>query len=105
MPNVNQGLPVNKKTITFLLVIVILVLAFSAWSIGSQLSEAQRKVRDLQSQVAYYENMTDTLQTQVSSLETQINNIQNPTDNVTFTSISVEPWVHEEYTPYQKKSM
>lgn len=61
--------------------------------------EAQSKVRDLQSQVAYYENMTDTIQTQASSLEAQIYGLQNPIDNVTPTAISVGPWYAGAYAP------
>jgi cell division protein FtsL len=102
--SVKEKMPPHKKTIIFsLLVITTLVLAFSALFLGSQMSEAQEKVRYLQSQATYYQSMTDTLQTQASSLETQINNLQNPTDNVTFTAITVGPWVYEEYTPTQKK--
>jgi len=61
--------------------------------------EAQKKVRDLQNQIAYYENMTDTLQTQASNLEAQIYRLQNPIDNVTFTAISVGPWYAGAYAP------
>jgi type II secretory pathway pseudopilin PulG len=93
----------NKKTVTFSLVIVILVLAISVLYIGVQLNETQKKVRDLQNQVAYYKNVTDTLQSRANSLETQINDLKNPIDNLTFTAISIGSWVHEEYTPYQKK--
>jgi type II secretory pathway pseudopilin PulG len=89
----------RKKLMAFSLIIVTLVLAFSALLVGSQMVEAQSKVRDLQSQIAYYENMTDTLQTQASSLEAQINDLQNPIDNVTFTAISVGPWYTGAYAP------
>jgi uncharacterized protein YlxW (UPF0749 family) len=88
-----------RKLVAFSLVIVILSLAFSAVFLGSQMVEAQKKVRDLQSQIAYYENMTDTLQTQASDLEAQINRLQDPIDNVTFTAISVGPWYTGAYAP------
>ena len=91
--------PTRKKLITFSLIIVALILTFSALFLGSQMVEAQSKVRDLQSQVAYYENMTDTIQTQASSLEAQIYGLQNPIDNVTFTAISVGPWYAGAYAP------
>ena len=76
-----------KKTITFLLVIVIILLAFSALSLGSRMNEAQKKVDDLRNQVAQYENMT------------------RPPANVKFTDISVRPWYVDEYygpPPYYK---
>jgi type II secretory pathway pseudopilin PulG len=91
--------PTRKELVTFSLVIVTLILAFSALFLGSQMGEAQKKTRDLQNQVAYYKNMTDALQTQASSLETQINDLQNPIDNVTFTAVSVGPWYLSEYAP------
>ena len=63
------------------------------------MGEAQKKVRDLQSQVANYENLTDILQAQASNLEAQVNDLQNPIDNVTFTAISVGPWYAGAYAP------
>jgi len=87
------------KVITFSLIIVTLVLAFSALFLGSQMVEAQKKVRDLKNQITYYENVTDTLQNQASSLEAQINGLQNPIDNVTLTIVSIGPWLTEAYTP------
>ena len=90
---------IPRKLVTFLLIIVTLSLALSALFLGSQMVEAQKKVRDLQNQIAYYENMTDTLQTQASNLEAQIYRLQNPIDNVTFTAISVGPWYAGAYAP------
>lgn len=93
--------PALKKVVTFLLVaVVVIVLAFSALSFGSQMNEAQKKVNDLQNQLAHYENVTDSLQTQASSLEAQIYDLQNPVVNVTFTDISVGPWIFD--YPYHK---
>lgn len=76
-----------KKVVTFLLIAVVIVLAFSALSLGSQMSEAQNKVSDLQNQVAYYEN------------------IMHAPANVTFTNISIGNWYHQEKygpPPYYK---
>jgi type II secretory pathway pseudopilin PulG len=87
-----------KKVITLSLIVAILILAFPAMLFGIQMVEAQKKVHDLQSQLAQYQNMTDTLQTQTSNLETQINQLQNPTDNVTLT-VSVGYWYTGEYAP------
>jgi hypothetical protein len=71
-----------KKMIIFLLVAATLVLALSAWSLGSQMSEAQKKVSDLQNQITHYENM-----------------LSAPA-NVTFTDISLGPWyVQEDFGP------
>ena len=84
--------PFRFKVIIFSLIVITIVLAFSASYLWSQMVEAQDKVRGLQSQVANYENMTDTLQTQASNLEAQIYQLQNPVDNVTFTAISVGSW-------------
>ena len=71
-----------KKIPIFFLVAATLVLALSAWSLGSQISEAQKKISDLQNQIAYYENITST------------------PANVTFTDISLGPWyVQEEFGP------
>ena len=89
----------RNKLIAFSLILGILVLAFSALSLWSQMGEAQKKVRDLQSQVANYENLTDILQAQASNLEAQVNDLQNPIDNVTFTAISVGPWYAGAYAP------
>jgi hypothetical protein len=74
--------PALKKVTIFSLVIATLILACSAWSLGSQMNEAKKKVSDLQNQVAYYENIT-----------------RAPAD-VKFTDISVGPWyVQEEFGP------
>jgi hypothetical protein len=59
------------------------------------MSEAQKKIHDLQNQVAYHENVLDSLQTQASRLEAQIYNFQNPVVNVTFINISVGPWIFD----------
>lgn len=84
--------PTRIRLITFSLIIVTLILTFSALFLGNQMDESQKKVRDLQSQITYYQNMTDTLQTQANNLETQINQLQNSTDNVTLTIVSIGPW-------------
>ncbi len=60
----------------------IFILAFSAFSLGNQINEAKKRVIDLQSQVAYYENMTNTLQNKASSLESQIKSINSQVDNL-----------------------
>ena len=91
--------PTRNKLIAFSLILGILVLSFSALSLWSKMVEAQKKVHDLQSQVANYENMTDVLQTQASSLEAQIYRLQNPIDDVAFTAISVGPWYLGAYAP------
>ena len=91
--------PTRRKLITFSLVTVVVILVFPALLLGNQMVEAQKKVRDLQSQVACYENLTDSLQTQARSLEAQIYELQNPIDNVTFTAISVGPWYAGAYAP------
>jgi type II secretory pathway pseudopilin PulG len=86
-----------------LLVAVVIVLAFSALSLVGQMNEAQTKVNALQSQLAYYENVTGSLQTKASSLEAQIYDLQNPIVNATFTDISVGPWVKRGMSdPYRK---
>ena len=97
MMNISKILP--RKLITLSLIIVTLSLAFSTFFVGSQMVEAQKKLRDLQSQVAYYENITDTLQAQADDLEAQISRLQNPIANVTFTAISVGPWYAGAYAP------
>jgi hypothetical protein len=71
-----------KKVIILFLILATFVLALSAWSLGSQISEAQKKVSDLQNQITYYENM------------------MSAPVNVTFTDISLGPWyVQEEFGP------
>lgn len=97
MMGMNKILP--RKLITFSLIIVTLSLALSALFLGSQMVEVQKKVRDLQSQVSYYENMTDTLQAQAIDLEAQISRLQNPIANVTLSAISVGPWYAGAYAP------
>ena len=91
--------PTRNKLIAFSLILGILVLSFSALSLWSKMVEAQKKVHDLQSQVANYENMTDVLQTQASSLEAQIYRLQNPIDDVAFTAISEGAWYLGAYAP------
>jgi hypothetical protein len=92
--------PTSKKLISALLLTITIVLAFSALFLGIQMVEAQRKVHDLQSQIAYYENITDNLQTQVSGLEVKINGLQNPIDNATLTILSNGPWHGDPLTGY-----
>src|SRR4030067_1604131 len=91
--------PFRFKVIIFSLIVITIVLAFSASYLWSKMVEAQKKVHDLQSQAAYYENMTNTLQTQASNLGAQIYRLQNPIDDVAFTAISVGPWYPGEYAP------
>ena len=89
--------------VIFLLVAVVIVLAFSAFSLVGQIDGAQKQVNELQSQLAYYENFTGSLQTKASSLESQIYDLQNPIVNATFTDISVGPWVKRGMSdPYRK---
>jgi cell division protein FtsL len=76
----------------FLLLIVIVALAYSVWSFQRQLSDAQKQTFDLQNQLTYYENLTDTLQTQVSNLQAQLNDLKNPIYNVTIANISSTSW-------------
>jgi type II secretory pathway pseudopilin PulG len=86
-----------------LLVAVVVVLAFSALNLAGQIDGAQKQVNELQSQLAYYENLTDNLQTKANNLETQIYDLQNPIVNATFTDISVGPWTKGGMSdPYRK---
>lgn len=87
------------KLVRFLLVIVVLALAFSAIFLAYQMVETQKEVGSLQGKVAYYQNMTNTLQAQAGSLEAQIIQFQNSPVNVTLTVVSVGPWHAEAYAP------
>jgi hypothetical protein len=62
--------------------------------------ENQKQVSNLQSQIAHYQNMTDTLQTHASNLETQLSQLQNPTENVTLTIVSNGAWHGDPLTGY-----
>jgi hypothetical protein len=82
----------RKEIAQFLLLIVIVALAYSMWNFQVQTTEAQKQTTDLQNQLTDYENSTHTLQTQVNDLEAQLLGLQNPTFNVTIEDISSEPW-------------
>lgn len=83
---------IHKKIIPFLLLIAILTLAYSLWIFQTQIADAQKQAVDLQNQLTYYENSTNTLQTHVSNLESQFRDLQNPICNVTIESVTSEPW-------------
>ena len=65
----------SKKIIAFLLVIATIGLVFLALFIGNQMGEAQKKAGDVQSQVGFNENMTDTNQSQAPKYNVKIENI------------------------------
>ena len=92
--------PTLRKLITFSLIIVALVLTASVLFLGNQMVENQKQVSNLQNQVTYYKNATDSLQTQVNNLETQISQLQNPTDNVSLTIVSNGAWHGDPLTGY-----
>jgi hypothetical protein len=84
----------KKVFLFFLLLIVTVALVYSIWSFQRQLNDAQKLTVDLQNQLAYYENGTGTLQTQVESLEARLNELKNPIYNVTITDVSSSGWVN-----------
>jgi hypothetical protein len=65
----------SKKIIAFFIVITTIGLVFLALFLGNQMGEAQKKVGDVQSQVGFNENMTDTLKTQAPEYNVKIENI------------------------------
>ena len=82
----------HKEIVPFLLIIIIIASVSSIWVIQTKINYAQKQSVDLQNQLTYYENSTNTLQTKVSNLETQIHELQNPIYNVTIENITSEPW-------------
>ena len=82
----------HKEIVPFLLIIIIIALVSSIWVIQTKINYAQKQSVDLQNQLTYYENSTNTLQTKVSNLKTQIHELQNPIYNVTIENITSEPW-------------
>ncbi len=82
------------------LIIITLAIGVVALVVGSQMVQTQTKVRDLQSQLATYENTTNSLQSQASSLEAQIKYLQNPIDNVTLTVVSKGNWYADPVAGY-----
>ena len=81
-----------RKGLILLLIISVIAMASSIWIFQAQIADAQKQTLDLQNQLAYYENSTNTLQTQVGNLEAQLFDLQNPMYNVTIESITSTPW-------------
>ena len=82
----------RKEIAAILLSIAIVALVYSMWLFQNQTSDAQKQTVDLQNQLSYYENSTNTLQTHVSNLVAQFHELQNPIYNVTIESVISEPW-------------
>ncbi len=87
-------IPVRKIFLFSMLLIVISTLVYSNWIFQRQLSDSQDQIFDLQEQITYYDNLTDTIQTQVSNLEAKLYDLQNPKYNVTITNVSSTSWMN-----------
>jgi hypothetical protein len=84
--------PRLKKILFASLLIVTVVLAFSAWLLQKQMVDAQTQTNEAQSQLTnnqnladqtmYYGNLSESLQSQLNSSQTQISNLQNLTDKL-----------------------
>jgi hypothetical protein len=90
----------NTKLMTLILIIIVVTLTFPTIYIGNQIIEAQKKISDLETQITYLQNMSDTLQIQERNLTNQISQFQNSTDNVSLTIVSIGPWHGDPLTGY-----
>jgi cell division protein FtsL len=90
----HRQIPVRKIFLFSMLLIVISTLVYSIWIFQRQLVDSQDQIFDLQEQIKYYENLTDTIQTQVSTLEAKLHDLQNPKYNVTITNVSSTSWMN-----------
>jgi hypothetical protein len=88
------------KLLTVSLIAAVLVLAISASLIGYQMNQAQNKNLQLQEQINYYKNMSDSLQIQEGNLRSEISNLQKPIDNITMSHISVGQWYPDSLVGY-----
>jgi hypothetical protein len=82
----------KEKVFFLLLLIVAAAMVYSIWSFQGQLNDAKEQTFELQNQLAYYENLTSTLQAQVNNLEAQLSDLQNPIYNVTIIDVSSTSW-------------
>lgn len=83
----------HKKLLpSLLLLIILIVLAYSICNFQTQMTDAQKQAVDLQNELTFYENSTNTLQQRVNNLEAQLHDLQNPMYNVTIENISSTGW-------------